>query len=227
MGGAEKPWGRGWQGKFSRQKITRQWKTILSGFAVILSFFGPFPVSRIESRAWSFACLACFALVYAEKDSRPDLKGQSWTDSKNLRWITITFSSINCDKLSKHWTWIIFTWKRRRVDFKILVNITADTNNELTVNELSGYRVIPRSPDRAWDGYQLRLSPRQSRVKSAKRSKHCCCIFILLNTDPIQFVTFHRSSTAFPFRLRRTLNIQSVKYENIKIAKLIPYARNL
>ena len=47
------------------------------------------------------------------------------------------------------------------------MNITADTNNELTVNEtrlhLSGYRVIQRSPDRAWDGCQLRrLSPRQS-----------------------------------------------------------------
>ena len=76
--------------KFSRQKITRQWKTILSGFAVILSFFGPFPVSRIESRAWSFACLACFALVYAETDSILDLKGQSWTDSKNLRWVTLS-----------------------------------------------------------------------------------------------------------------------------------------
>ena len=36
---------------------------------------------------------------------------------------------------------------------------------------LCGRRVIPRSPDRAWDEYQLRLSPRQSRVKSAKRSE--------------------------------------------------------
>ena len=31
--------------------------------------------------------LARFARVYAEKDSRLDLKGQNWTDSKNLRWV--------------------------------------------------------------------------------------------------------------------------------------------
>ena len=53
-------------------------------------FFRAFPVSRLESRAWSFACLARFALVYAEKDSRLDLKGESWIDSKNLRWVTFS-----------------------------------------------------------------------------------------------------------------------------------------
>ena len=59
------------------------------------------------------------------------------------------------------------------------MNITADTNNELTVNEtrlhLSGYRVIQRSPDRAWDGCQLRrLSPRQSvSIKHGLRTTDC------------------------------------------------------
>ena len=50
-------------------------------------FFRAFPVSCLEPRAWLFAYLARFARVYAEKDSRLDLKGQNWTDSKNLRWV--------------------------------------------------------------------------------------------------------------------------------------------
>ena len=53
-------------------------------------FFRAFPVSCLEPRAWLFACLARFARVYAEKDSRLDLKGQNWTDSKNLRWVTFS-----------------------------------------------------------------------------------------------------------------------------------------
>ena len=53
--------------QFSRQKITRPWKTILSGFAGSLFFVVPLP-SLAFSHAWSFTCLGRFARRTKKKE---------------------------------------------------------------------------------------------------------------------------------------------------------------